>query len=375
MSYQWNAFLIALYMQLRSWKTWLLVLLLPLTAWGMTVALPAEDVVSPVKVGVALPEEGGEEFWEALQSRSGTITTFIEADKDTIIGKVTTGQWDCGIVLPDDFAQRAENMDTTALIDIYTSEGSTMYPLIRETAAACLINVIGEGIARDYLVNNGIDASTLEVKELEASDRVQVNMTTLDGKQLDAIELSGNTTGRVIRGVLAIVLMIWILLTAVDLGRWLEQPGVSRFAPLRSTTERLLPRIVASMLPVLISSAVSVFIYSGKLTEFLPLAVYLLTMCAWLLVIARVYKIWSAMPVLMPFVPVLCLVFSPIILDFSAMIPGLNYINRWMPVTLYLYAAEGDLLNLLVLLLMAAAGVMLSVMLDHRHKANRKAAN
>lgn len=372
MKYMWNSFLLALSLQLRSWKTWILFLLLPGVTWMLSAALPAQAIVSPVQVGVCLPEQGAEVFWESLERKSGTVTTFIPAEEETIIGKVSTGQWDCGIVLPQDFSDRVEDMDTDELVQLYIGEASTVYPVVREIVAACLIDVLGEGIAREYLEEESFLKQELRVEPLPMEDRVGIRMSTLDGRELNVLQMSENTSGRVIMGIVAIVLTIWMCLSAVDLGRWLEQPGVVRFAPLRTTTQRLLPQILASALPILCSAGICLCIYTKGIWILMPLLAFLMAMCAWLLVIARSKTIWSAMPVLMPFVPVLCLVLSPIILDFSAMVPAIGFVADWMPLTLYLYGAEGKLQCVLTLLLLALLGAVVSVVLDLAVKSEKK---
>ena len=375
MRYQFSAFLVALRMQLRSWKTWILLLLLPGVTWILSAALPAQAVVSPVQVGVCLPAEGAEEFWQRLDAKSGTVTTFVKADRQTIIGKVSTGQWDCGIALAEDFAQRAEQMDTKKIVTLYIGEASAVYPVVREIVSACLIDVMGEGIAEEYLQEEGFVQTHLKVEPLPAQERVEVKLSTVDGRQLDALELSADTSGRVIKGVLGIILTIWMCLAAVDLGRWLEQPGVQRFAPLRTMTQRLLPQIAASVLPVLCSAGLSVWLCGGNGQALLAMGAYLLTMCAWLPILARLRAVWSAMPVLMPFVPVICLVFSPVILDLSVLVPAIGPVAERMPLTLYLYAAEGNGLCMLRLLLTALIGMLLSVLWDHAAKGRGRIAS
>ena len=56
MRFQWNAFQTALSRQLRSWKTWLFVLLLPALVWLLLAALPEREREAPVQVGVSLHE-------------------------------------------------------------------------------------------------------------------------------------------------------------------------------------------------------------------------------------------------------------------------------------------------------------------------------
>ena len=151
MRFQWNTFQTALNLQLRAWKTWLFVLLLPALVWLLLAALPERERGAPVQVGVSLPEEGGEAFWALLEERGGVVVTFIRADEDAIAAKVASGQWDCGLLLPEDFRERLEALDTGRLVTLCVGDGSTVYPLVRETAAACLAELLSPGIAREYL--------------------------------------------------------------------------------------------------------------------------------------------------------------------------------------------------------------------------------
>ena len=94
--------------------------------------LPAQDVSAPVQVGVVLPEQGGEAFWELLQQRSGTVLTFHKTDADTVDRNIAAGKWDCGIILAEDFDLRVETVDMSRAFTIRIGEGSTVYPLFRE---------------------------------------------------------------------------------------------------------------------------------------------------------------------------------------------------------------------------------------------------
>ena len=68
MRYPWTAFLLALRAGLRDLRFWG-VFLLALAAGGVfrwTANAPAE---ASIQVGVSLPAQGGEDFWQALSAR------------------------------------------------------------------------------------------------------------------------------------------------------------------------------------------------------------------------------------------------------------------------------------------------------------------
>jgi len=76
-TYFLSGFFVAFMQRMRSIRSWLILLLIPALVLGMQAALPEEQISAPVLVGVALPEDGGEDFWELLDDRSGTVLTFL----------------------------------------------------------------------------------------------------------------------------------------------------------------------------------------------------------------------------------------------------------------------------------------------------------
>ena len=65
---------------LSRWRAGLLLLLLPLTAFGARALLPPEEASAPVQVGVVLPEEGGEAVRGAvLTDRAGGLEAYEKA--------------------------------------------------------------------------------------------------------------------------------------------------------------------------------------------------------------------------------------------------------------------------------------------------------
>lgn len=348
MRFQWNVFQTALIVQLRSWKTWLFVLLLPALVWLLLAALPERERSAPVQVGVCLPEEGAEAFWSLLEARGGVVVTFIPADEDTIAARVASGQWDCGLLLPEDFRERLEALDTGRLVTLWVGDGSTVYPLVRETAAACLAELIAPGIAREYLLDSGIaDEDTIQdmahrlEQILPDEERVGIAMTTLDGRTLDAPALADSTLSDLLHGLIAIVLLIWMLFSAMDMGRWLDAPSTRRLRALRAATQLLIPRAAAAAVPLLCSAWAALRLLPAEGRSPWPLLAYLAALSGLSLLAARARPVWTAFPVLAPIVPILCLLTSPMILDPAVLFPAAAALFRWTPVTLYLRACGG----------------------------------
>lgn len=361
MSFLWVSLKNALRAQAASWRTWLLLLLLPALTFGARLALPAEEAATPVQVGVVLPARGGEAFWSRLDGRSGLVVTFRQADADQAERQVAAGRWDCALVLPEDFEERLERRDIDELFTLMVGPGSTVYPMVRETVMSCVAELTAPGVAEDYLVDSGIldregaaEARPRLEETLLDQERVLVSMETVDGRPLDAIALADSGVDGLLSGLTAVVLSVWALFAAMDLGRWLDSPSARRLRPLRGAAALLLPRMAGALVPALCSGALALLALERPWACFLPLAAYLMFWGALALALARCGPLWRALPAAVPFVPVLALLLSPVLIDLSLLFPALAPAVRWSPVSLYLRSCGGSWGDGLLL---AAAGV------------------
>lgn len=351
MNFFLTCFLARLATRLRRKSTWILLLLLPAVMLAAVTWIPAEEAAAPVQVGVVIPEgdSEGEEYLQRLSLRSGTAVTFVPVQEEVARRNVAAGRWDCAILLPEDFADRVEQLETRRLITVLTSPASVVWPLVQETAAACLIEQISSRMAEEYLLESGIatqeqlpDLTQQLQAVLPEEQRVLIRMETLNGELME-----NETRGRqdlewVLSGAIAVVLLVWFLFSAMDLGLWLETPFARRLRGMKPVTVILLPRLAADLLPALLSGAAALICLGRPIRYLVALVPYLLLLGALTLVFARWKAVWSAFPVLMPFVPALCLLLSPIFFDISTLFPGLAKVSAAMPVTLYLRAASGS---------------------------------
>lgn len=337
--------------RLRRWGTWLLVVLLPASMLAAVMLIPAEEAAAPVQVGVVIPADDpeGEEYLRRLSLRNGTVVTFLPAQEEVARRNVAAGRWDCALLLPDDFTLRVEQLDTRRLITVLTGPASVVWPLVQETAAACLAEQISPRIAEEYLLESGIVtqeqlpalSGRLE-SVLPEQQRVLIGLERL-GEETVTADASGMWGIRsVLSGVIAIMLLVWVMFSAMDLGRWLETPFAQRLCGMKPVMVLLLPRMAADLLLVLISGAAAMLCLGQPVRYLVALVPYLMLLGVFSLLSARWKAIWTSFPILLPFVPPLCLVLSPVLFDPTALFPGLAPISAVMPVTLYLHAADGS---------------------------------
>lgn len=364
---------------LTRWRGWLLVLLAPLLSFCVRQALPAKQAAAPVQVGVVLPRQGGQEFWARLEARSGTVVSFLLADSEQAHRQVAAGRWDCALLLPEDFDQRLARQDTYRLITLLTSPGSAAYPMVRETAAACLAELISPGVAEEYLLDSGIanESSIASLRPrlyetLLETKRVQITMETANGHPMNALTLVDAGMDNLLSGLLAILLLVYALFAAMDLGRWLDTPFARRMLPLQGVLILTLPRLAGALLPALCAGVLALLAMGSAGQCLLPLAAYLLFLGALALVLARCKAILPALPVVTPFVPAAGLLFSPVLVDVSLLFPALAPLTRWAPVTLYLRACGGCWEDALVLAAAALAALGLLWAAERRRPAGRK---
>lgn len=357
-------------LRLRSVRCWAVLLLLPLLVCSVNLLLPEQEAAAPVQVGVCLPKRGGEAFWELLESRGGTVMTFLPATEEEIDRNVASGNWDCGLILPKDFEDRVEDLEKDGLITLRISSASVAYPLVRECAGACLAQLMSPRIAAEYLLESEIipDGETLEaalrLETLGEGERVNVKLSTPDGSPLEPVELGKKTTDTILRWILSASLLVWMLLSAADLGRWSRTGAASRLRPLRPVTALLLSRIGADGLLALSAGCLAQLLLGGGILGCLATAGYVLLWMSVAVLLARWEAVWQALPVCMPFLVVVSLLLSSALVDLSWFLAPLAAVGKLLPVSLYLRGCEGDFLAVAALLVAAPACLGLSIALD-----------
>lgn len=348
MRYVWMSLVLELRGTLRRWKAWAFLLLLLLGIVAVRQASEEEEA-GIVTVGVVLPETGGERFWARLTSRENQMIRFCLTDEETLRQKVSVSRWDCGLILRSDFEDRLEAGKFEKLITLITGPGSTVYPLVRETTAAVLLELSAPEIAEDYLRDRSLaEEAALEALRpcletlLPKDRRVEVTMETLDGTELEPVALAEKGTSRIFLGLTAVLLLVWTLSAAVDLGRWQESAQAERLLALQGPAAVLLPRLLGNLIPPFLFTAVGMLLLDRAWRAAAMLLPYLLALGALALLLARGRRCWRILPVLLPFAAAAGVLLSPVFLDAALLVPTLEPVMELMPVTLYLEGWSGD---------------------------------
>ncbi len=373
MSYFRYAFPLALKQRWKGLSS--LPLLLTVILLAVLLILPGAEDSAVVQVGLVLPEDGGEELYRLLDSRGSQLVAFIPTDEETLNRKILTGHWDCGLVVPEDFRQRLEEGDTDRILTLKTVPGSTVYPLVRETAAACLVELMTPYIAGDYLREIGAGDASLsaQLEELAEHARpVEIQLETLDGREMEPLALADSGGRNILQGLFSLGTVLWGLYLSMDLGKWLFSAPVIRLRSVRRDSQLLLPQAAGAMAPLLVLGFVFLpFLGGWRSAALYPL--FWLTVLGMVLVICRISPLWRAVPVLMPFLTVGALIFEPVLVT-ALLFPGLAPWLGWLPVGLFLRACDGNVTAGLGLLAEAAVLAFLSRAADHlpRKKAFHK---
>lgn len=359
----------SLHQRMRRISAWIVLLLFPCLVFGIHKALPDEAAAAPVTVGVVLPEEGGQQLWSLLEDRSGTVLTFVSSDIDTIDRNIAAGRWDCGVIVSEDFADLLEEMDTDRIFTLRVGKGSTVYPLVRETVAACMAALVTEPIARDYLQDAGI-ASNIErlTQILGAADRVAVHMATADGTELQPFDLGGKSVQRILYWLISATILVWLLLAANDLGRWSRSGAAKRMHGVRSLTLLLCGRMSAEWLLILLSGWIAILAVGGGLAGCAAVLGYSLFWAALGILAARLPAICQSIPALPPFAVVISLLLSGALLDVGSLVPVLAPFSKFVPGSLFLQICGGDTVSVLPLIGTAVLLIAISAALDQVRK-------
>jgi len=342
-------------------KRWylLLFLLLPMLLLPVSQKL-ARPETAPVQVGVCLPKEGGDAFWQALSQHSGQVVEFIRTDEADLRRQVAGGRWDCGLLLAEDFALRLQEGDTDRCIRLLLGPASAAYPLVRETAAACLLRVYAPNIAASVLAELGARSPD----DWFTPEPVDIQTQTLSGAPLQPLSLAGDTARRLIAGLVAALLTVFSLCAALDAGHWLQNGAAQRISALRSAAAVALPRLTALYLPAVTACILSLWVLGAAQFGLwlLPYSVFLLAVS---LFAALRPRLLPAIPALLPFVPVCCVLLSPVLTEAILPLPELL---RFLPMSLYLAACDGSPAAAPVLL---SAGALLMALATLRDCAKR----
>ena len=320
---------------------------------------------APVRVGIVLPEEG-KKLEELLLARNTELIRFVPTDERTLDRQLLTGRWDCGIVAHEDFSEKLEDLDTRELFILKTGPSSTVYPLVRETVAACLIELIAPEVARGYLEEQGVDTAGLHERTAhiqETSLWVEVQMQTLDGEPLSLPELTGIGAKQILVRLAGLLALLWGLYLTADLGSSLDSPLGLRMRSLRHPATLLLPQALAALTPMALWGTILVLALGG-VYAWLSFTALQVTALGLGLTVSRSRRLREAVTILLPFLALGALLLEPVIVDTGDLFPSFAPWLGWLPVTLFCSGCSGALGAIGILTLEGLGLCVLSLLPD-----------
>ena len=347
--------------RIRQWKTWLLFLLLPGIALAAGFATEAEPT-APVTVGVVLPEDGAEEFWDLLENQNSDLLSFVQTDAETLDRNVAAGKWDCGLILPEDFEERIEELDFDRLITLRISSGSAVYPLVQESVSSCLARLATPIIAWDYLTENQIvgadDYDRMEERLAQLrgeTQKIGIRLSTSDASSLSVPQILEEGSQRFLFWLISAVILIRMLFASADLLRFSGSAAARRLQPIRSSVLLLAARGCADGLLILVSGCAAMLLLGAGTRGCTAVLCHTLFWLSLSVLLAQFPGIQGALIAFIPSAPVISFLLSSVAVDISLFLPEAAGVLRWIPVSLFLRICDGDAVAAISL---AAAGLL-----------------
>ena len=340
--------------RMRQLRCWLLIILIPAMLFGAQQVLPPREMTAPVQVGVVLPQEGGEALWQLLEDRSDAVLSFISTDEDTLFRDIAAGRLDCGLVAAGDFSRRIRALDTEGIFTLYIGSGSSVYPLVQETVAACVAQLISGPMAQQYLEDAGI--STEYAGPLVPANPIAIHMQTLDGEPMEALSVATGQRDGFLCWLLCAGLLVWCLLTGCALGQQSSRNSVGRMVRMQGHTLTLGGMFLGEAVPILLCGFAGAAVLGLGISAWITVPAYVLYMGAWVLLLSRRRWLWESIPVLTPFVLIISLLLSGVLTDIPAL--------RFSPAALFVSGCGGSRISAGILAAAALALWGLNLLAD-----------
>jgi hypothetical protein len=354
-------------------------LLLPLLVLLLGLYLPRDTDSEVILVGVYLPEgsPAADELWEALLGRmdtQGYALRFVPAlSPEQLADMVAAGVWECGYLLPRDFRERLREEEHRRMITRIESPATALAPLISEAVSAAILAVSAPDIAMSYLERSGILPMLQQSQpgygfsEGLLDDLLDDLMQQhFHGTMLLRAEIefllppagSNSSTGIVgvgsltlpplIRGLIAVFLFLFSCLCSLWFIEDCRSGFYRRLSPYLKPGTLYPPYFCAAalfaglegFLAILLAGFFFPGFFAGFSAEALSLLLYLLYLAVLSYFFTSLFRRQEPIAAALPFLLTACLLFCPILIDFSRYIPYTGWLSALLPPTFYLRATS-----------------------------------
>lgn len=359
------------------------LLLLPLAALLLGLLLPRQSAAA-MQVGVYLPQNDpkAEEMWECLSRYSDEQVLFVRAQSPQQVEQLVAGRaWETGYILH----QMPDNGKFTRSITRVSSPAS-IHLFMNWAVTASMLEVYAPELALASLEATGVLApeqqahwQTLAAEYFGPQNEIEVDISLTTGTQLQAGGSSFLLAGASLtRGMLALLLFLFAALCAVRFAQDAASGFYLRLKPYTPVARLFFPAYTAAMLLGLVCGLLSLGVMRlffpqamlGAVPEILYLLLYAVYLGCVAYLLAALFRAGDTLPAILPFLPVGCLLFCPILFDISQYLPAAKPLAYLLPPTLYLRAISGHRAAALAMLpagaLCLAAGLLITRLQDKR---------
>lgn len=342
----------------RRSSTLLCLLAAPVLALALGLAASSGEDMS-VRVGVLLPQNSAyaPAIWHSL-AQSGQDVQFVQADtQQQLEDMVAAGQWECGYLLPQSLDDKLANGQYARLVTRVDGPATSLGAVLDWTVSAAVLDSCAATMANGVLAQQGVlpprdaEAYTALAEEM-FTDKTLLAMDIVPVNGAVATDAQGSaslTAASLVRGMLALMLLLFSCLCAVWFARDMQAGFFTRLRPYEGTARLYLPSFGASavlaagagLLTLLAGSALFPGYFGGFGRQAALLLCYLLPLGAFSFLLSMLFAGRELLVGVLPFIMMACLILCPVLVDLSAFIPWLGAVSALLPPTVYLRAASG----------------------------------
>ncbi|MDL2328007.1 hypothetical protein LJC64_05110, partial [Ruminococcaceae bacterium OttesenSCG-928-A11] len=329
---------------------------------GLCLALPQDAGDDPVRVGMLLPQSAaaGQALWLRLEAASDADFTFEPAGSaQALEDNVAAGVWECGYKVADDLDARIAEGSYDGVFTRVDAPSTTLGTLTDWVVCAALLDVCAPEIALHTQLDSGLAAPDEAAALREAMAAAFGPAALLDFEIVPvagssapgaAAQLQLRTGAALVRGMAALVLMLFACLCAARFAGDMTAGFFSRLRPYAGPAALYLPAwaaagllsTAAGLLCLGITGAFWSGTLGGPLGEAGLMLLYQLLLAAFSFALSALFRRRERLLALLPFLMTACLVLCPVLVDITHFIPALAGLSALLPPTLYLRAAAGQ---------------------------------
>ena len=323
------------------------LLLCPVIIFAGSLLLPEEGGQAEITVGVAfeVSDETSEELFALLEEESGEMISFRLAEEGEVKQRVAAGQWECGYLFSANLKEGLISGDRSGLITLVCTEGTMLQMPVTEMVSAALLELVWDEIGEEQLSGLGLGQQIDQPLKavLPEEDWVAIRIAAVGGSEEQQGPSADAFYESLLSGITGLWLFVAALLAGGELAEWLKRSYTRYALPGTGLWPMLLPKCMVLSLTAFLSGAASLLAAGGDGQSFSALVLYELTLTALSLALALLPGIDKLLPVLLPVMPLLAVVASPLLVDVSRFLPALRPVSACLPLTGYLrFVREGQ---------------------------------